>query len=282
MQLVEPLVDLGEQRPARGRHHYMVRHLPTELLGRLERERLAAFGVVRPHVDVDERPLVDAGELRAQPVHVVVVAVDRDDVAAVYRGGEDFALLEVRRNEHVAAQPRVRGVRGDRVREISGRGARGDLEAELERLAERDRNHPILERVRGIARVVLDPHVSQPELCCEMVGFDQRRETRTEIDGRITGDRQEIGVTPKRRRAGGDLLAGDRIGDRVIVVCDFEWAEAPFACVHGGRVVVATALPAPEALDMNHVCLAHALRSAALGMSASVRFATHERVSSSS
>ena len=59
--------------------------LPAELLGRLVRERLRALGVERAHVHVHERPRVLGRELRAEPVHVVVVAVDRDDVAAVHR-----------------------------------------------------------------------------------------------------------------------------------------------------------------------------------------------------
>src|ERR1700759_3701949 len=42
----------------------------AELLGGLERQRLGALGVVGAHVDVDERPLVLAGELGAQAVDV--------------------------------------------------------------------------------------------------------------------------------------------------------------------------------------------------------------------
>ena len=157
VQLVEALADLGEQRSAGDRHHDVVGHAPAELLGGLERERLRTLGVVRPHVDVHERPLVDAGELGAEPVDVVVVAVDRDEVAAVDRGRDDLALLEIGGDEDVAAQPRVRGVRGDRVGEVAGRGARGDLEPELERLAQRDRDDAVLERVGRVARCRSSP-----------------------------------------------------------------------------------------------------------------------------
>jgi hypothetical protein len=83
VQLLEALLDLGEQRSTRGGHDHVIGDLPTELLGGLERERLGALGVERAHVHVHERPLVDAGELGAQPVDVVVVAFDRDDVAAI-------------------------------------------------------------------------------------------------------------------------------------------------------------------------------------------------------
>ena len=65
---------------------------PAELLGDLVAQRLGALGVERPDVDVDERPaLLLAGDLGAQPVDVVVDAVDGDERAAVDRGGDDLA-----------------------------------------------------------------------------------------------------------------------------------------------------------------------------------------------
>ena len=85
VQLVEALVDLGEQRAARDRHDHVVGRLPAELLGGLVGERLRALGVERAHVHVHERPRVLGRELRAEAVDVVVVAVDGDDVAAVHR-----------------------------------------------------------------------------------------------------------------------------------------------------------------------------------------------------
>ena len=207
VQLVEALADLGEQRAAGDRHDDVVGRLPAELLGGLERERLRALGVVRAHVDVHERPRVRARELRAQPVDVVVVAVDGDDVAAVHRGRDDLALLEVGGDEHEAAQPRVRGVRGDRVGEVAGRRAGRDLEAELERLRQRDRRDAVLERVRGVHGVVLDPHLAEAELGREAVGAHERREPGAEVDRGVAVGRQQVGVAPDRQRPGGDLLA---------------------------------------------------------------------------
>ena len=82
-------------------HDDPVGQLEAELLGGLERERLRALRVVRAHVDVHERPLVLARELGAQPVDVVVVAADGDQVRAVDAGREHLLLLEVGRDEHV-------------------------------------------------------------------------------------------------------------------------------------------------------------------------------------
>ena len=62
------------------------------------------------------------------------------------------------------------------------------------------------------------------------------------------------GVAPDARRAGRDRLAGDRPGDRVVVVGDLERAEAPFTGEDRRDLVVAAALAAPQSL---HVCHAY-------------------------
>ena len=121
--LVEAARDLREQRARRDRRHDAVGQLEAELLGDLEGERLRALGVVGPHVHVDERPVALAGELGAEPVHVVVVAAHGHEVRAVDARGEDLLLLEVGRDEHVRLEPGGRGVRGHGVRQVAGRRA---------------------------------------------------------------------------------------------------------------------------------------------------------------
>ena len=70
----------------------MIGSLPTELLGYLERQGLRALGVIRSYVDVHERPgRMLARELRAEPVHIVVVPVDGDYETAVYGRCHDLA-----------------------------------------------------------------------------------------------------------------------------------------------------------------------------------------------
>src|SRR5205823_6057968 len=81
-----------------------------------------------------------AGQLRAQPVDVVVVAVDGDDVRPVDAGREDLRLLEVGGDEDVRLDAERGGLRGDGVREIAGRRAGEDLEAELAGASARGRS----------------------------------------------------------------------------------------------------------------------------------------------
>ena len=75
-QLVECLADLGDQRAASHGDDHVVGQPPAELLGDLKADGLRALGVIGTKIDVHESPVVALGNLRAQPVHVVVVAVD--------------------------------------------------------------------------------------------------------------------------------------------------------------------------------------------------------------
>ena len=106
--------------------------------------------------------LVLARQLRAEAVDVVVGAPDRDQVGAVDAGREELLFLEIGRDEHVGLEPSRGGVGGDRVGQIPGRGAGDRLKPELARTRERDRDDPVLERVRRVGGVVLDPHLASP------------------------------------------------------------------------------------------------------------------------
>ena len=94
-QLAQPANDARQQRAAGDRRHQVLRIAPPELLDDLEAHRLRALGVVRPQVDVDESPAVAVADLRAQPVHVVVVAGDGEDRRVEDRRPEQLARLEV-------------------------------------------------------------------------------------------------------------------------------------------------------------------------------------------
>ena len=118
IEFLERLVDLRQHRAGRHRRDVLPGQPPAELLGHLVAERLRSLGVVRPDVDVDEAgllELVGLGQLGAQPVDVVVGALDADERAAVDRGLHDLRRLEVGRHEHDRRHADARGVRGDRV-----------------------------------------------------------------------------------------------------------------------------------------------------------------------
>ncbi len=78
-QLAKPAHDPRQQRAAGDRRDEVLRITPSKLLDDLEPHRLRAFGVVRAQVDVDEAPAVPIRHLRAQPVHIVVVAGDGEN-----------------------------------------------------------------------------------------------------------------------------------------------------------------------------------------------------------
>ena len=178
-QLVEALGDLREHRARRDRPDEDVRQAPAELLGDLERDRLAALRVERPEVDVDERPALLVGDLEAEPVDVVVRAVDADDGRAVARG---------------RARPwRARGPTGRRRRPAARAAAaaaavapaRLPVEAQASvskpnstARAVGDRDDAILEAERRVAGVVLEMERragAQVESRAEAVGADEGR-----------------------------------------------------------------------------------------------------------
>ena len=208
-------MDLGEHRAAGDRHDDAIGQPPAELLGDLEGQRLRAFRVVRPHVDVDERPaVVDVGDLAAQPIDVVVVAVDGNDGRLVGRGRDDLGRLEIGRNEDARSHAGLGRVRGHRAGQVARRGAAQDRKPELERLGAGDRDGPILERVGRVDGVVLDPQVAQPQGASQVVGAHQRRKARVRVDDVLALDRQQGAVAPQCARPALDRRTRDKARER--------------------------------------------------------------------
>ena len=163
-QLPESLSDLVEERARGDRDHDGVRRLPAELLGDLVCECLRPLGVVRAQVDVDESPRQLERQLHREPGAMVVRAVDRIDAGAVDRCRGELLRLEVGRNEDCRLETFGRGPRCDGACEVAGRRARERLEAELLRLARGNGDDPVLERVRRVRGVELEPQLADAEL----------------------------------------------------------------------------------------------------------------------
>src|SRR5690348_12187455 len=108
----------------------MLRILPSELLGDFEAHGLRALSVVGPQVDVDEPPAVSIADLRAESIHIVVIARDRENRGAINRRSEHLARFQVVWNEDAALHAETRRVRGHAVGEVSGRRTREDVETE--------------------------------------------------------------------------------------------------------------------------------------------------------
>ena len=234
LELLERLVDLADQAAAGHRRDDVVGRPPAQVLGDLEAHRLGALGVERPQVDVDESPAEPEGDLRAEPVDLVVVPVDGDDLGAVDRRAEDLALLEPVGDEDVGVQPGGGGVGGDAVGQVARRGAADRLEAQLDGLRERHGHDAVLERQRRmIDGVVLDVELGDAQRPGQPIGADQRRAADLPADGRLAVDRQQLAIPPHRSRPRRDRLAVECPRDRLVVVGDFQRAEVLGAEIQG-------------------------------------------------
>ncbi len=205
---------------------------PAKLLDDLEPVGLRALRVVRPQVDVHEPPAEPIRHLRAQPVHIVVVAGNRENGRTEDRRPEHLPRLEVVGDEHATLQPETRGVRRHAVGEIAGRRAGQHVEPELHGARRRDRHDAVLVgQRRMVDRIVLDIELADAEALRQPAAADQRREAGMKTGLRLAGNRQQLPIAPEVLRPPLDLLPGQL--DRGVVVDRLERAEAPIADVDG-------------------------------------------------
>ena len=129
------------------------------------------------------------------------------------------------------SRPGRRRVRGHRVRQVPGGGARHHLVAELLGLRERHRHHAVLERVRRVGGVVLHEHLPHAERLGEPRRALERGQPDRKAGLRRSRERQEVGVAPERLRARLDLPLGLRGVEPAVVVRDLERPEALLAHV---------------------------------------------------
>ncbi len=207
---------------------------PAELLDDFEPHRLRALGIVRAQVDVDEAPAVAVRHLRAQPVHIVVVAGNGKDGRIEDRGTEQLTRLEIVWNDHATVDAETRGVCGDAVRQVAGGRAGEHVEPKLHRLRGRNRDDAVLIRERRMVdRVVLHVEFAHAEPMREAVAAHQRCEAGVESGARLAGDRKQLAVAPEILRPRFNLLA--RQVDGVVIVDRLERSETAVADVHRFR-----------------------------------------------
>src|SRR5262249_37474899 len=149
---------------------------PAELFGDFVAVSFRAFSVVGAEIDVDQAPAELVGDLRAQAVDVVVVAVDADDAAAVNGGVQHFGGLEIRREEDGGVEALLRALGGNGIGEVAGRRATDGLEPEALRSRKRRGHYAILKGKRGIVhRVILKVEILYAQAVAEIARPDQRR-----------------------------------------------------------------------------------------------------------
>ena len=217
---------LVEQCARRDRDCDSIRSLPPELLRELVGERLRAFGVVRPQIDVDEPPRELERQLDGESRAVVVRPVDGVDLRAVDGGGRELLRLEVAGDEDGSLEAFCGCTRRHGTGQVPGGGARERVQAELLRLAGGDGDDAILEGMRRVGRIQLEPQLADPELLGEAGRRHERRQTRRQSGVGRCHDREQVRVTPHRGRAGLDRSSTDATPELFPVVRRVEWAEA--------------------------------------------------------
>ena len=251
LQFVQSLPDLGQQRSGSHRDDDLVGCGPIQLFHYLIGQRLGAFGVVRTDVDVHEGPSLLAGDLTAQAVNVIVVSFHLHHIGAIYKIAENFRRFQVVGNKHVALHLGSCGMRGHRVRQVPGRGARHGFIAELAGSRQRDGHHAILERKsRMIDRVVLDVERVQPQLVPEVLRSDQGRKAGMQADGGLAFNRQQVHIAPEALRAALDLLAREGGLNLLIVVLDLERPETQLTDMQRHGRIFFPALAADQAFHL--------------------------------
>ena len=196
-ELAEAAEDARQERSARDWRHHVIRITPSELFDDLEAHGLGAFRVVGAKVDVDETPAIPIAHLRAQPVHIVVVAGDGEDRRPIDRRTKELARLEIVGDKHTTLDAETRGVRRDAVGEVAGRRASQHVEAQLESASRGYRHDAVFVRQRRVVhRVVLDVQLIDAEPIGETCAAHERREARMKAGPRFAGNRQQLAVAP--------------------------------------------------------------------------------------
>src|SRR5258707_776247 len=74
--------------------------------------------------------------LRAEAVHVIVIAVNPDDLGAIHLCAQNLCWLKIGGNEDAGFKTGTRGLRRNGIGKIAGRRAADDIEAEVSGLGE--------------------------------------------------------------------------------------------------------------------------------------------------
>src|SRR5207244_10754092 len=122
-------------------------------------------GVRRPALVVHGSPLMLVGKLRAVADYLVVAPRNAHQLRGEYLRGDDFGGFEIGGDENPGAEPDAGRLRCDGVRQITCRRAGDNLESELARLCQSDRDYAIFKAQSWQADgIVLDVEILRSEL----------------------------------------------------------------------------------------------------------------------
>ena len=199
---------MRDQRASGHGHHDVVRQAPAELFGDFVAHGLRAFRVIGPQVHVHKSPVEFLRDLRAQPVHLIVVARDPHQLRAEDLRAGNFCRLKVGGNENPRVETFARGLRGHGICQIARRRAAHHLESKPARRRQSHRHHAILEGEGGEADgIVLHVEIAGSEPLAQVTRFHQRRKACRERALEAFGEGKQAAVAPQIRGSGLDILA---------------------------------------------------------------------------
>ena len=114
------LVNFREQRSAGHRHDGVARERPSQLLRNLKPHALGTFRIIRTEIYVNKTPSGLSGDFGAEPVDLIVGAVNSNHVGPVNERAQNLTLLKIRWNQNVASQACGSRIGGDSIREVAG------------------------------------------------------------------------------------------------------------------------------------------------------------------
>ena len=153
-------------------------------------------------------------------------------------------------------RPSRRGLRGDGVRQVTGRRAPDRIEAEDLRVRQRNRDHAILEAQRGQADgVILDVEIARADALGEPGRAQQRRPSRGSRRDVVVGHGQQGLIAPHAAGPLGNGLAGKGVAGSLEIALDLERREA-FVADGKRRVVIPLAtFPTSQFIGVRHETL---------------------------
>ena len=203
---------------------------------------------------------------------MVVVTVDRVTVGAVAAAAVSFSGSRSAGTKTAASRPSAAARAATAPARLPVEEHESVSRPSSCALRGRDRDDAILERVRRVRGVELQPELADAELLGEPRRGHERREARREPGLVRRRDGEQVGVAPDRRRAGLDPLAGHRPAQGVPVVDRVERPEAAGAAAGGlERVLGGTDSTGRETADTGGTSFARSTHPSGFGTGPSPR-----------
>src|SRR6185437_13230236 len=207
-ELFECFVNLRNQRTASHGNDNVVRQTPAKVLGDFIANRFRTFSVVGTQIDIYKAPAMLVGNLRAEPVHLIVVAGDANNLCAVDFRAENLCRFKVRWNENAGSEAVARSLGRCGIRQISRGRTAHNFKSECARLRKGDCYDTVFETKGGEADgIVLQVERLSAERYSQVGSLHQRRKSDRQRSIVLLRQWKKFFVTPQVGRPAGNLIA---------------------------------------------------------------------------